>query len=221
MKTIDEPTIAELAAWLATMPYQAGVLLYERVIGADFLLTVLKTGPDDYNRRRLTTALRDRQEQLSEAAQEQASRYPDSLKTDLREGKRLMDERVILKEQLRQLADRIPADGAGTVREDMKTRAFRILAIGALLDGIYGKRRFYDQHGYLPEAISPTADMAPADLVKRRNTLRTYVSKQTRDLPTLTDADQHRKATERLARYQSELHQIDETLSALSQNQQS
>jgi hypothetical protein len=107
-----------------------------------------------------------------------------------------MDERGALKERLRVYYQQDRPAG------ELKEAAFRILEIGKELDGIYSEKRFWNQTGYLPERATETEE-TPEQLLKRRNTLRTYVTK-------------YRKsgAAEKLQRYESELWEVEEKLKA-------
>ncbi|MCX6216479.1 hypothetical protein [Spirosoma sp.] len=201
-----------LTAWLQRPVYNEGVVLYERLIGGGFLLTLLKTGEDDYNREKLTTALSDKL--LSLQADEKALKesYPVSLITQLDGGGLLMDERTILKERMRTLLN-----GGVTKSEELKQMAFRILAIKDELDGIYGRKHFFEQNGFLPEQASLAPELeAPELLLRRRNTLRTYVTKYTALLAQPLAPNRQRKYLSKLEGFLQELHGIDTHLAVLS-----
>lgn len=204
--------IEQLAAWLDKPVYEEGVLLYQKFIGEDFLLTMLKMGKDEYNREKLEKALSARHEQLlTEQAQKKAA-YPDRLVTALQSGGLLQDERMLTKEKMRGLYN-----GGVSESPELKELAFRILAINDELDTIYGRRDFFEQHGFLPDeatAVLPESDPQAAQIT-RRNNLRSYVSKDKRELETTFDPIRRAKLEKRLTRNLTELEQLDLTLKAI------
>ncbi|RIV20538.1 hypothetical protein DYU11_21065 [Fibrisoma montanum] len=206
-----QDTLDELAAWLDAPKYEVGVMLYEKHLGTGFLLAMLKKGPDDYNRQKLREALEAKHEQLSAEHQARQSAYPQPLVSSLEQAKRLMDERTILKERMRN-----QFNSGVTESEELKGWAFRILAIKDELDTIYGRRNFYDQHGYLPEVAAVDAELAPEELVTRRLTLRTYITRYSKKLRGALSEEQMQTYTQKLAQYQSELHTIEMQLDALT-----
>ncbi|GAB3958190.1 hypothetical protein GCM10028805_52050 [Spirosoma harenae] len=203
--------IEALSAWLERPVYRDGVLLYEQLIGSDFYLKMFKTGDDDYNRDLLTTSLQKKLIELQQAERERVAAYLESLVEQLADGGLLQDERTIIKVRMRDLYN------AGiTESEELKTYAYRILEIKDGLDQTYGRRDFYEQHGFLPEAASlPEAD-DPTDLLRKRNNLRTYVSKYTKELDEPISPGRRKKIGKRLQRFTSELHKLDNQLQHLS-----
>ncbi|QIP16809.1 hypothetical protein G8759_31290 [Spirosoma aureum] len=204
-----QETIDSLTAWLAEPDYNQGLQLYEQLIGSGFVLSMLQAGEDEYNSLRLSVALQTRLEELLAEQAQQASQYPASLADQLERAKLLMDERTILKERLRAQYQRGVMYSA-----DSHQWAFRILAIKEELDAIYGRRRFYDAHGYLPEAAQLDTGLSPADLLKRRNSVRTYITKYQQTLAITYQADALERVQTKLAQYRSELHDLDQQLQA-------
>jgi hypothetical protein len=202
-----EPTqLDEIANWLENSDYDTGVMLYERVIGPGFLLSMLKRGGDDYNRRQLTLALEAEHARLTAQAAEQQSRYPDALKADLDGAGILMDERTALKERLRGFFERGQLEG-----EENRQVAYRILAIRDALDRVFGRRKFFDEHGFLPGDTAPVATdpTADAERLKRRNTLRTYVTRYRKAASAATSEESREAATRLLQQYQDELQALE------------
>ncbi|GAB3956711.1 hypothetical protein GCM10028805_47430 [Spirosoma harenae] len=203
--------IEALTAWLDRPIYTDGVRLYEQLIGADFYLTLFKTGIDDHNREWLRSALEKKLAELQQAELERKASYPDSLVGELAQAGKLMDERIILKQKMRDLY-------LSGIREsaELKVMAFRVLTIKDLLDQIYGRRTFFDTHHFLPEAASvPEAD-SPTLLLRRRNNLRTYVTKYSAELEGPLDPGRRRKLGRKLTQFKSELHDLDNQLQHLS-----
>lgn len=204
-------TIDTLTAWLQKPDYAQGLELYEQLLGETWLLSMLRQGPDDYNRQKLYQALEETLGELTVQHQTQLSAYPGTLTSQLEEAKLLMDERTILKERLRGLHC---AGNPGN--EQSREWVFRILQIKELLDGIYGRQRFYDQHGYLPEDTLVDSALTPADLLARRNTVRTYITKYEAKLGRCVDGALIDKYNKKLTQFRSELHDLDNQLRAIT-----
>lgn len=204
----------QLTAWLQHPIYADGVLLYAQLIGEDFWFRQFRKSSDDYNRVQLQTALEKKLDQLQieEAARKAA--YPESLKNALTGGGGLMDERTILKERMRALYN-----GGVTDSEELKAMAFRILAIKDELDRVYGRKHFFEQHGFLPEAATFLPEtISPTDLLKRRNTVRTYVTKYTAQEKITFDPIALKKVQHKLQQFQTELADLDNQLSQAAQH---
>lgn len=196
--------IDALKVWLDKPVYTEGVRLYELHVGADFLLRLLKTGADDYNREKLLDALTARHAQLEAEQATKVAAYPAPLVSQLSQAGLLMDERTILKDRLR-----TSFNGGITEGEALQVMAFRILSITDLLDGIYGQQHFFDQNGFLPESAGETADASPLDLLRRRASVRTYVSKYAAELALPTTEKRRAVVQAKLQRYQAELHHLE------------
>lgn len=189
--------LEKVTEWLAgARAYWDGVGLYEVVGESGFLKTLFRKTEDDYNHAKLADVLQAWVEAQVIREAEQLDAMPEPLKNKLDVARSLMDERAALKERLRVYYQQDRPAG------ELKAGAFRILDIGKELDGIYSEKRFWNQTGYLPERATQTEETAE-QLLNRRNTLRTYVTK-------------YRKsgAAEKLQRYESELWEVDEKLKA-------
>ncbi|GAB4042210.1 hypothetical protein [Spirosoma litoris] len=202
--------IDELTAWLKTPRYNAGVELYARLSSSsEFLRKLFAKGYDDFNQKKLYKILSEELSSLLKAQAVKVDRYPEELKTDLARGKQLMDIRSAIKERCRSLyeANAIPRDVG------LKAEVFRILDIGDELSIIYGKRKFVDTNGYLPEPATHDGDTKDA-LINRRNTVRTYVSRLQKQFKNATDDQKREKFSARLATFQSELLAIENQLTS-------
>lgn len=200
--------IERINDWLQNASYEPGLRLYERLIGADFTLRMLQAGPDDYNWRQLENALLAKLSQLEADRDAQQSAYPEQLTSQLDQAKLLMDERTILKERLRGLYR------AGIFQtEESAGWAFRILAIKAELDRIYGRKRFYDSHGFLAEDTGLESDQA--SLIARRNNVRTYLTKYKQALDGSLDEAKRAKYKKKYNQFLVEVHDLDTQLSAI------
>ena len=218
--------ISRLGAWLERPVYGTGVLLYEQLIlagpsGSAFILTMLKTGEDNYNRDTLTTALRQHHTALTETQQKRAASYPPELNDSLTTAKGLMDERTVLKERMR-----MQYNGGICEGEQLKGWAYRVLAIRDELKGTYDRKAFFDRHGYMPDSRTTegtdSAGAAPertaGDLFRRKHTLRTYVTRTTKELVTHElDTDRYKHLSNKLKTYTIELNRVEEELTELLQ----
>ena len=202
--------LEELEAWLQRPHYKTGVALYSRLEGHSTLkLRLFEQGYDDFNSRKLAQVLREAYEQALLSHRQRQDAYPTPLKQELATAKQLMDMRQALKERIRTLHEQ------GADAGQIQPEAFRILDITDQITAIYGKKKFLDQHGYLPEPATHESDSRES-LVLRRNTVRTYISRLTRQVDKAFDEDRRLTLTTRLAAYQSELHDIDTRLAELS-----
>lgn len=201
-----------LASWLEKPVYTEGVLLYERLIGAGFVLSMLKTGPDDYNRNVLTEALQQKHDALLAEKTVRQQAYPEPLKQQEATSKLQQDERTILKERLR-----IKFNSGSPGDEDSKAWAFNVLDIRDSLTDFFGRQDFFDEHGYLPDEEQLDTEQSLAALYTRRNSIRTYLSKykKTVDNP-LSTAEQVDTAVDKLKAYRSELFQIEQQIARLT-----
>lgn len=166
--------IAEITAWLASPKYWDGVKLYEKFGDSLFLKSMFLTSEDDYNRGKLIAEL----ERINAAAVEFEQKVVEAMPSDLVEqlelARRLMDQRSAIKERIRTYY----LDGKGD--EIIRPLAFEILSINDQLLRIYDKERFFRQTGYLPQPET-LAEETVEQLITRRNTLRTYLSREKKE----------------------------------------
>lgn len=208
-----QPTLLEqLATWLDNRVYEAGVVLYQDIFGPGFLLTMLKTGPDDYNRGKLTAALETHYEQLVAEQQTIVSSYPESLSDEIEHSKLFMDERTAIKERMRVLYEQGITSG-----DQLKDCVFRILRIGDQLSDIYGRKDFFHQYGYMPDQPEDEAPMSETELVKRLLTVRTYVTKYKKRVDQApSDSPDRKKLADKLAEFTSEAHHLQRQIDLLA-----
>jgi hypothetical protein len=207
--------IQSLSAWLDKPVYADGVVLYQKHIGTGFMLSMLQNGPDDYNRKYLRDALTEKRDQLTLEHQAKVSSYPEHLVEKLDAGGLLMDERTIKKEHLR-LAFNSGIDGNQQTFADTA----RIIEIVDTLGQTYGEKDFFEEHGYLPDAAGVEVELAPDKLKQRQLSVRAYVSKYKGYVEEAEAAGDTPKSSHvaKLAKYRTELHQLDQQLIALNQS---
>ncbi len=165
--------IQEIENWLAEPAYWAGVELYDKYGDSDMLKKFFQGSSDSYNKKKLAaelTAILDKARELESAKPiiEDSAQVKD-LKTL---GNSLMDERAALKERARVLVASGIKEGPD-LHEIAMSLAF---GIRYQLDSIFGKIQFEKVNGVLPESDG-AAVLTIADMIKRRNTLRTYLSR--------------------------------------------
>lgn len=211
-------TIEQLSAWLDQPVYGAGVLLYERFVlagssGSGFVLGMLKTGEDDYNRQTLVDALTRHRDALTAAQQALVASYPDGLTNALAVAKGLMDERTVLKERMR-----MQYNGGVMESDQIKTWAYRVLTIRDELRAIYDRKHFFDRHGYLPDS-GPVDDqpestpMTANQILQRMLNLRTYVTRTKKQLQAVpVDSGRFTELHHRLKGFTTELHTVEAEL---------
>lgn len=199
--------LSELATWLNKGTYEDGVLLYERAIGPGFTLTMLKRGKDDFNRQKLRKGLEAKLAELKAAELTRKATYPPALTRSLAQAGKLMDERIVVKERMRALYEEACPGRDATVH----TLAFRVLAIQDEVDAIYGQKRFFDDHGYLPDDAVP-AEHTPDELMRLRNNYRTYVTKYEAKV---RESESDQKSQQRLEEYRSKLFSVQTLIDAL------
>lgn len=157
--------------WLEYPLYWKGVELYKQYGESAFLKNVFNGGEDDYNRGKLIAALTEIRDNYVQEEEKVIEKMPETLTEKLEEARRLMDQRSAIKERLRvyYLSEQPQAE--------LKKEAFLILDINQRLQDIYDEERFYRQTGYLPEREVLSQETMQT-LITRRNTLRTYLSRE-------------------------------------------
>lgn len=190
-----------IAAWIASPKYWEGVKIYEQYGTSNFLKGLFAGSEDDFNRQKLETELTEMLAKLEAEEQEEQNDMPHELYLKLEHARRLMDERSALKEKMRVYH---------TQRKSVKQigkLAFRVLDIVSELNEIYALKRFWQLLGYLPEKTDVQMDSVEK-LIKRRSTLRTYVSRYSGDS----------KKEDLLKKYESELFEVNKKLEAQGVN---
>lgn len=112
----------------------------------------------------------------------------------------LMDERVLLKQRLRDLPD-------PERREARKEAAYRILDITAELDRLFGKIGYWEQHGRVPSDDLP--ENAGILYPKRYLNLRTYISRQRKKISKTKDPVVIAGLEAKIKEYEQEMTQIE------------
>lgn len=172
LRMMDEKIIETITAWLVDEVYYEGVLLYEKYGSNAYLKKFFRDGTESHRRVLLTQELRQMLEEKQAAFIQKENARPDQIQTLLREAGSLMDERTALKERARMLIER-----KLDTPEEMGDIVCRIMqGINPRLNEIFGLRDFYDANGYLPESAA-VAVQSVSELMTRRNTLRTYLSR--------------------------------------------
>lgn len=212
--TMTDTLLQQLTAWLDDPRYDAGVQLYKQMEGEGFLLRLFQTGPDDYNRAKLHQVLTEAHARLLTAEADLQAKLPHVLQTQLAAMPALMDERTVLKEKLRTAFVLGRREG-----DDLKTMAYRILQIRDELDTVYGRKKFFAEHGFFPDSAAETEEgnqvVTPAELLKRRNTLRTYVTRYRKAFNEAPGDEARARVLAKLKPYQTELDAIDNQLARL------
>ena len=185
--------IEQIEAWLKAPVYYDGVLLYERYGDSGLLKRMFAKSGDDYNQKKLHQELEALLEEALARQAELDDKTPPEVKDLKLKARTLMDERTALKERARGMIRQGVRDG-----QELKAIAHRLaFGIKGELDQAYGRLNFYERNGFLPEADTRGV-ITFADLIRRRNTLRTYLSRGT---------DQAR-----LQEWRAELYEIENRL---------
>lgn len=188
----------EIISWLEAPTYYYEVVkLYKKHGAGGFLVTLFETGEDDYNREKLEAELRKIVAQHTKAVEEQRTAYPEALQTELEKAQELMDERADLKAQLRRSWRR------GESAKEREAMTLRVLEIKAEIDHVYATEKYYTKMKAMPADDFDSEDEI-AELMRRRNTVRTYVSRY-KDKP---DSEKYKE-------YADELFQVNEKLRVL------
>jgi hypothetical protein len=187
--------ISILNDWLEAPLYWRGVELYDTYGSSAFLKKLFKGSEDDYNRDKLIEAITKIVASLHAQQEHEIEQLPESLKNKLDKAKGMMDYRSALKERLRVYYHQ------NTSAKICKPVAFEILDINQKVDDIYGEEKFYKSTGYLPERVELNGGNLP-DLLKRRTTLRTYLSRT--------------KNPEKLAEFKQEMFEVEKQIEALT-----
>jgi hypothetical protein len=168
--------VDKINAWLEKPIYWDGVELYKAHGSVAYLKSYLEAGSESYRKKILLDELTKMRDALASEIQEEEEAMPAELSNRTKYARSLMDERFALKERARVLY------GSGiTEGDELHEIASRIVTeINAELDEIHGMEAFWQANKFIPES-APAAVLNVADLIKRRNTLRTYVSRGTTD----------------------------------------
>lgn len=198
LSPMEEKIIEEINAWLTDEIYYEGVLLYDKYGSNAYLKKFFNHGTESHRRTLLTQELTELLEKTKAALQAKADARPNQIQTLMREAGSLMDERTALKERARIIIER-----KLDTPSELSEIALRIMqCINPRLDEIFGLRDFYDANGYLPETAA-VAVQSVTELINRRNTLRTYLSRTAK------------KGSPKRQLWQSELFGIEQKLKTI------
>lgn len=164
--------IDDIKAWLEEPTYWEGVQLYCTHGTNAYLKEQFQESSESWLRALLTSELTELLQAFEAAEKAKVNARPAEITTLLKEAQSLMDERSALKERAR-----LYIEQGHDASQELQRIAKRIIGeIKPRLDEIFGLRDFYDANGYLPQSAE-VAIQTVASLVKRRNTLRTYLSR--------------------------------------------
>lgn len=195
---MEENIIDEVKAWLENEIYYEGVQLYEKYGNNAYLKKFFSEGTESHRRTLLTQELKELLTATMATAQAKEVARPDVVQVLMREAGSLMDERTALKERARLIIERKIDTEA-----ELSQIVLRIMkGINPRLDEIFGLRDFYDANGYLPETAA-VAVQSVTELINRRNTLRTYLSRTAK------------KGSAKRQLWQSELFGIEQKLKTI------
>jgi hypothetical protein len=167
--------IKEIENWLSEPVYWTGVELYEKYGENDRLKKMFSTSADSYNKKKIAQLLTEILEATRLIEQQKPkNQLPPEVQLLQNAANSLMDERSALKERARMLVAQGIKEGP-ELAEIANNLAF---GIKNQLDSIYARIQYAQMNGSLPETDAAAA-MSIAEMIKRRNTLRTYLSRGT------------------------------------------
>jgi hypothetical protein len=206
---MDPTWNAQVRHWATTEDYAAGLRLYYQRYGNTITYQALCLGENSFNQEKLRSCLVPTEVPapvvsapvpVADAPRGGPPTEILGLKTN---AARLMDERLLLKEQLRQLPDPVR-------RDDRKVLAFRIMDLTAQLDTLFATLGYWERYGELPPPPEPeSADEPPALRPQRLLTLRASISKTRRKLADATDTTRRALLTKKLTAWEQELYLLE------------
>lgn len=128
---------------------------------------------------------------------------PEEIRKMRQSSSGLMDERIALKQRLRELPD--PGR-----RDDRKVAALRILAITDELDVLFAKINYFREHGRVPQDIVIKED--DIKLPKRMLNIRTYISRTLRKINESKDPAKKKELEATLEYWRKQLSEIETEL---------
>ncbi|MCF0071288.1 hypothetical protein LZD49_12475 [Dyadobacter sp. CY261] len=138
-----------------------------------------------------------------EAVPAKSENEPQEIQEMRRKTRLLMDERVILKQQLRELPD-------PEYREDRRKIAVRILDMTDELDMLFAKINYFREHGRVPEEIVVAPDVLK--LPKPYLNIRTYISKTIKKINLAKEPAEKKKLEDVLQKWRDKLAEIETEL---------
>lgn len=191
---------SKIDAWLKQPIYWDGIEIFEQHSTSKFLIDYLKAGSEDFRKTMLHKELLKIKETLSSQIEQEEVETPAKIKAGKQEARALMDRRFALRERARLLYESGITEG-----EELHNIAKTIMQeINPRIDEIEGIESFWGANKFLPES-QEVAISNIADLIKRRNNLRSYVSRGTAD-------------PAKLEAWKSELFELENKINAIQNN---
>lgn len=165
---------AQIRNWLINEDYTEGLHLFRERFGETIRYQALSFGDSQHNRDKLKELLTDglTDQPARDEPVDSEEDIPETISQWRKSTYELMDERILLKQRLRDAGD-----------EELDRRretAFRILEITATLDLLFNKLEYFEKYGRIPEseAIEPEAKQLPQEVLN----LRSYISRTQKKL---------------------------------------
>lgn len=165
---------AQIRNWLTTEDYTEGLRLFRDRFGETIRYQTFSYGDSQHNREKLkellTEGLTDPVDTQEKHPFQETS--PDIIEQWRKSTYELMDERILLKQCLR--------DSGDDELDRRKQTAFRILEITASLDLLFNKLDYFEKFRRVPEseAIKPDSRQLPQEVLN----LRSYISRTQKQL---------------------------------------
>jgi len=229
--------IEEIKAWVhSAQDYQEGLVLYTRYGRSKSLIRVLTIGGQNAKNqatlsyelmrmlgsavseniveiaKTITNIIDDHQKAVIEQEKDDHKQAFIGRRQNTPEIDKLVREKTdLLKEW-----DSLHATLDLVNKETCKLNAFRILDIGDILDDMYNRLEHYNKHGELPPAKifpKPKWDVnKPFDVARRRTTLRTYITREKKQIRDATSRSTKAVHENRLLKFQLELDHLERNL---------
>jgi hypothetical protein len=212
---------SEILNWLASeRNYHSGIILFERYVRNPNLIRILRLGgATGKNRLTLAYELGKIARQLPEIPEKTAITQSEKITeedTSTPEITRIGDLKSEQK-MLYKMLDNLHAVLEFKPVQERKKIAFQILDLDDQLSEINSQIAHYEKHGVIPvkevsESEKPVSALSEAELIRRQNLVRTYVSRYKRlsvESASLKDRDHYARLLEK---YSRELVEIDKHL---------
>jgi len=166
--------IKQIENWLLEPVYAEGIELYNLYGSSELLKRLFRESADNFNKKKLFQELT----KILDIAKAQEAEKPVQTETDDIKALRavagnLMDQRAAAKERARVIVS------LGIHQSDeLKSIAYQLAYdLKEELDQTYGRIKYWQVNGYLPQS-DKIAISGITELIKRRNTVRTYLSRK-------------------------------------------
>lgn len=173
--------IASIEEWIqGTKDYTEGIALFVKYSSNTFLKRNLAKGPTVFNVPKLSLELQllsdncqapvdapGNKKRFKVETKQQYDSLPDQVKAVKEEERAAFKEMSYLHSRLTQME-----------QEERKAADFRILALDRICRKLWAKLDYFEEHNKLPEdPVKEVKVTTAADALKRRNNLRTYISR--------------------------------------------